>query len=303
MLLGDCRAEAFYLFTNLFKSRAYKNLQMVILVNEQGEVQDLEPYKRRINVPPEKKADIRSYVRRLETKLNACEPTVASDESRWYPDHFGKLMRTFLGAAVYANSLLDEPYLTSDRTSRQMFDFWDSWLGSNLTYDLEKMVRLGLKEILRSNGEKGIFKAGWKGSILHEEKLLYMCNRKLLIKVLSRYPGLGLPDIDPEKKAVLQDLLDKNPGIMNNSWLGCSAKRAGFTLPPISSEYVDAKIRTWIEQEEERIEGELLILAVDLQVEREIEESREDYLFSFYLSTLHHLHSLLEDGKDHHFTE
>ena len=101
---------------------------MIILVNKNGEKQDIELYRNRIKVSPEKKIEIKDYANKVEQELNACMPYVACDQSRWYQKEFQKLMDKFLVIAVYSSRLLDSPFTPNETTKQQMYDYLDSLL-------------------------------------------------------------------------------------------------------------------------------------------------------------------------------
>jgi hypothetical protein len=252
---------------------------MITLVDSDGIIQDPEPFKKRIELTPIQKGQIREYLGGLEQGLILGVPLQQDD--------IADPMRNFLQFATYAENLLDTPFIPSEETSQQIYDYWDqelyfSFSNNRDLYTLEKMTRLGLRKTLEEKGDP-LFKDGWLDSIKSEEERRFVdisnhdtsglprsrqmpTRAAYLIKYLNRYKGLGL-DVDSSKTQVLQGFWNKYPN-SNGRWLSCSALRLGLDLPPCSVQSIDKTIN--------RI-GELSS-------------------FTHYLSALHHLHRLF--GND-----
>ncbi len=279
---------------------------MLQLGDRNGIVQDPKQYMDRIRLLTDQKQAIVVYVAQLEVKLNACQPNIAEDQSRWYPDQFRSLMEEFLMTATYAANLIGESFQPNTTTRQQMFDFWDGWLSlsSNVntdSYNLEKMVRLGLGDILRMRGE-ALYKPGDIVCIEREEERLYVAGQSiykmteeemqkyipdykqpaLLIKMLGRHNVLGLPPLDEEKKKNLEKVL--LTGALYDNWASCSALRAGLQLPPILADFVDNQIKMWVEHDPKALP--VFILGQMDQA------TAQDFLSKRFLSTVHHLHRL-----------
>lgn len=162
--------------------------------------------------------------------------------------------------------------------------------------------------------DKQLFKGGDEEAILRVERDFYTLGKGIyeldaerlkcrayaipdgppfLIKMLSRHEMLGLPDVDPSRKKDLQKFLEI-PNAPYNSWLCCSALRAGFVLPPMSTKYIDGQIRVWIEQEKILLARALdEIVAFNPPLKEKIKTNRAKFIFERYLSTVHHLYRLL----------
>jgi len=171
-------------------------------------------------------------------------------------------------------------------------------------YNLEKMVRLGLVDRFKEEVGSAV-DSHQAQEILAVENSYYRYGDIIswgqLIKMLSRHKVLGLPDIDGQRKDALQRAWFDDPSIKvpGNMWIDASAKRAGFRLPPILAESLDETIKTWIEQDPTLLERKLEYKCLGNPEFREkIEADRDGFVFYEYISTMHHLHRLLDpDGS------
>lgn len=291
---------------------------MITIVNQAGEEQDIRPYQARIIIPPEKKAEIRLLVEQKERELNACEPTIAPDQSVWYPAEFKELMQSFLVTATYAENLLDAPYRPSEQTIGQMAEFCDSWIslqsgfGEKVNDDMyffEKTARLGGRIRLNDSQRRRIlevedyfYQRGEGCYTANPEQLNSDVARyaMLYVKLLSRHRVLGLStDIDPDRRKNLEGLLAKKPSLMYNNWLGCSAKRAGLALPPFLDDVLNAPIKTWVEQDATALDNAVRFYADTNPIAAiKIKDDYDGFLLGEYVMAQHHLHRLLDPGPE-----
>jgi len=117
-----------------------------------------------------------------------------------------------------------------------------------------------------------------------------------LVKMLGRHTQLGLPDIDSERKEYLQEIL-MNARLIFPDWLGCTALRAGFTLPPCPTGVIAYHIQERVEQKRNNLE-EILVLGYIIfndEERRQMMQDREKQLGA-YVNGVHHLKRLF--GED-----
>lgn len=167
------------------------------------------------------------------------------------------------------------------------YDAWLSWGGwagevNQSMYNLEKMVRLGLK------AELGEFE---KRRIFHVEEEFYQTEPFTYVKMLSRHKTLGLPtEIDPERKRNLEEIFEKQRGELYNNWSCAAAQRAGLLLPPLDARFVEIQIAAWIEGDPIAKEQAIVWRMMGGKWP---DEKNPEFLIIEYITTAHHLRRLL----------
>lgn len=241
---------------------------MVTIIDEQGREQDIEPYRRRIVVPDERKNEIHDWVEAREREFKECSPLNHGE--------FERLVRGFMRGATYSENLLDSPHKASEDALKIVTGYCGYLLPfrgdyeqiNRAMYFVEKAVRIGAdvrlgesdRETIR-NIEGELLRAGGE-------------DHGRLVKMLSRHRVLGLPEPEKEVKKCLEDSFCS--ALVFWDWLGCAVFRAGLRLPPIYSWEVDREIKARIEQKQEKV-----------------------FNLDIYVSGMHHLHRLLnpEQGR------
>ncbi len=245
---------------------------MIVVVDKTGQEQDLDAYRRRVEIPVEMQARIREYVRIEE---NGLEEFDTGDLNR-FRSKFYRLVDGFLTGFTYTQNLLENPYHPSEETIKRLElfrgmikipsvgDYGEHWFErcTNEIYYLEKAMRAGANKPLDGDLVR---------TILDGEDFIFASNDyAALIKLLGRHEGLGLPPVDNVKKPQLQKIVNESGGrqIKGYDSIGflCSAQRAGFDLPPVDMELLNIQITKWVQTE----------TSMDL-----------------YISVLHHLRELL----------
>ncbi len=235
---------------------------MATIIDGQGREEDIEPYRRRIVVPDERKSEIYDWVEVREREFK--------EYSQLNHGEFERLIRSFMGRATYTGNLLDLPYKASEDALQKVADYCGYLLPLRGDYEqinramylVEKAVRIGVdvglgesdREIIR-NIEGKLLRAGGEE---HDR----------LVKMLGRHRVLGLPEPETEVKKCLEPI-PSHPIFWN--WLGCAALRAGLRLQPIYSWQLNLEIEVRVEQKQEK-----------------------NFDFEHYVSGMHHLHRLLD---------
>lgn len=261
---------------------------MITLIDSAGQEVDPAPYRERLIVPSSKQDEIRQWVTQAEQQIheNSAETTG---------------VREFLRRFTYTQNLLDEPYQPLTNSLAEITDYGTSLLPlpagiyyaaevNKRMYPLEKIARLGIQLQLSPEDRENITGVENYYYTADEEK------RLRLIKMLGRYAKLGLPEIDPERKKCLQEILMSDRLIFPD-WLGCSALRAGFTLPPCPVGAIAYHIQERVEQERNNLEEVLVFGYVIFNHEerRQMMQDKEKQLDA-YVNGVHHLKRLFGEG-------
>ncbi len=262
---------------------------MITLIDSAGREVDPAPYRERLIAPVLKQEEIRQWVARAEEQIheNSAETTG---------------VREFLRRFTYTQNLLDEPYQPSADSLAETTNYGISLLPlpakiysaaelNKRLYYLEKVARLGVNLQLSLEDRENITEVENDYYTIGEEKLLLR-----LIKMLGRHARLGLPEIEPERKKYLQEILMSDRLIFPD-WLGCSALRAGFTLPPCPVGVLAYHIQERVEQKRQNLEGVLIFGSVIFsQEERRQMMQDKGKRLDAYVTGAHHLKRLFGEG-------
>lgn len=262
---------------------------MITLIDDARQEVDSAPYRERLQVPANKQDEIREWVAQAEQKIH---------------DHSAesKEVIEFLRRFTYTQNILDEPYRPSTESLVEITNYGTSLLPLSAyaycpgkvnehMYRFEKVARLGIHLQLSPEDQAVIKRV--------EDYYYTLCDeeeRLVPIKMLGRHAKLGLSDIEPERKKDLQEIL-MNPRLIFADWLGCSALRAGFTLPPCPVEAIEYRILGYVEQEPQILK-EILTFGYRIRNQekcRQMMLEREGQL-EIYVNGAHHLKRLLGEG-------
>ena len=265
---------------------------MITILDEHGEIVSNECYRSALTVTPERQSLIKAYVDVREQAILRLDLSNFSNVSR-----SRHIVLDFLVAFTYTQNLLDVPRLVSAQTKEALgqarcgypllYDVAESVFPA--TYYVEKITRIGVGE---TSDDEII-------SIGKVEDYYAKHNLSNLIKLLGRYPGLGIPiSLDHSLRSSLEDSLryDRERlvfsfGVVTNTGLLCSAQRAGLTLPSLNRGPLDNLVAYFKKRDDEVSKSLDALPSVesDPTVVHRVKGLAE------YISVTHHLRRLILD--------
>ncbi len=235
---------------------------MATIIDGQGREEDIEPYRRRIVVPDERKSEIYDWVEVREREFK--------EYSQLNHGEFERLIRSFMGRATYTGNLLDLPYKASEDALQKVADYCGYLLPLRGDYDKINRAMYHVEKAIRIGADVRLGECD-RETIMALERELFRAGGEehgRLVKMLGRHKVLGLPEPETEVKKCLEPIPSQ---LIFWDWMGCAALRAGLRLEPIYSWQLNRKIEVGIEQKQEK--------SFDLDL---------------YVSGMHHLHRLLD---------
>lgn len=285
---------------------------MVVLIDGKGRRVRTGRYARRLYVPRRNKLGIFNYLMKKETESSNYYFGL-EDKFRFDPK-LKLLMQSFLTMVVYSKDILNKPYEVMPSTKEVLFQFWQRYITfrhqdevNDSMYDLEKLIRIGLKDVLQQRGIYSVFRKGDVEAIAGLEDHLYeqgldsygkpnesrlkvaeTMGPYKLIKMLSRHKVLDLPDISQDKRENLQGLILRNTAFREDYPFCTAAKRAGFEIPPIYAAAIEVDFLRWIESDTAQEALDKSAEGVEIGVE-------EERSIKMYIATMHHFRRLFDD--------